>query len=247
MSTATLALRFDAPMQSWGVRSRFINRFTATEPTKSGVVGLLAAALGVERTDEEAIRRLADLRMGVRVDREGLLERDYQVTQDVPNTEEKNHRTVVSHRYYLADALFLVVLEGPSEELERLEGAVRRPHWPLFFGRKAFVPAAPLVEADERRRNRYGTGLRPGDLGTVLREHPWLEDRDRPRAEASRLRAERLLRTLEDVPASHPHAELRRDHPESFSPGDRRFRSRTVRAGHVELTDAMIAGAPPCT
>lgn len=247
MSTATLALRFDAPMQSWGVRSRFINRFTATEPTKSGVVGLLAAARGVERTDDAAVRGLAELRMGVRVDREGLLERDFQVTQDVPNTEERNHRTVVSHRYYLADALFLVVLEGPSGTLELLEEAVRRPRWPLFFGRKAFVPAAPLVETDERRRDRWGTGLRPGGLDAVLREHPWLEDRDRPRTEASRLRQERLLRTLEDVPADHPGAELRRDHPESFAPGARRFRSRTVRAGHVELTDAMIAGAPPCT
>ncbi|GAA3762433.1 CRISPR system Cascade subunit CasD [Spinactinospora alkalitolerans] len=252
MTTATLALRIDAPMQSWGVRSRFTNRFTATEPTKSGVVGLLAAACGVERTDDARIRELADLRMGVRVEREGLLERDYHVTQDVPNTKGKEHRTIESNRYYLADALFLVVVEGAVETAERLDDAVRNPHWPLFFGRKAFVPAAPLIERDKWRRRRWGTGVHPGTLEERLEEHPWLENRDEQRNEVGLVNGDVWLRTVADVRLSEQSdrtfpAELRHDHPESFAHGDRRFRSRPVCAGHVKLKDAMITGVDPCS
>ncbi|CAM3867942.1 type I-E CRISPR-associated protein Cas5/CasD [Nocardiopsis rhodophaea] len=247
MTTATLALRIDAPMQSWGVRSRFINRYTAMEPTKSGLVGLLGAACGVERGNDVRIQELAALRIGVRVDREGLLERDFHVTQDVPNTEGRMHRTVVSDRYYLADALFLAVIEGTADTLERLEQAVLSPHWPLFFGRKSFVPGAPLIETDQWRRRRWGTGVRDESLEETLKRHPWLENRDEQRTEVSKIDGDVWLRTVVDAPASDHGTELRHDYPESFGEGDRRFRSRTVRSGHVRLDEAMINGVDPCS
>ena len=50
---ATLLLRLAAPLQSWGSDSKFETRKTDREPTKSGVVGLLAAALGLRRDDTE--------------------------------------------------------------------------------------------------------------------------------------------------------------------------------------------------
>ncbi|GAB3910514.1 hypothetical protein GCM10027612_86460 [Microbispora bryophytorum subsp. camponoti] len=140
--TLSLALCLDAPMQSWGIRSRFTMRETTREPTKSGIVGLLGAALGIPRDDEKELGRLAGLRMAVRVDREGILERDYHTAQNVPTTAGTGHRTVVSERYYLADALFLVVLEGDEATLTKAAAAVQRPHWPLCFGRKPFVPPA---------------------------------------------------------------------------------------------------------
>jgi CRISPR system Cascade subunit CasD len=140
---ASLALCFDAPMQSWGIRSRGIIRDTMPEPTKSGVVGVVAAALGIDRNDDAALAEVARLRLAVRVDREGVMERDYHTTQNVPTTQGTGHRTVVSQRYYLADALFLVVLEGDERLLTRVAAAVERPHWRLCFGRKAYVPARP--------------------------------------------------------------------------------------------------------
>ncbi|WP_434581810.1 type I-E CRISPR-associated protein Cas5/CasD [Carbonactinospora thermoautotrophica] len=161
----TLLLCFDAPLQSWGTMSRFVVRDTVTEPTKSGVVGLLAAALGVARDDTDGIARLAALRLGVRVDREGVVERDYHTVQNVPTTAGTGHRTVVTERYYLADALFLVGLEGEPGLLAELYQAVQRPRWPLFFGRKAFVPARPLVStgaAGELLRVAGGRGRRAG-------------------------------------------------------------------------------------
>lgn len=238
----TLALRVDAPMQSWGVRSRFVKRDTATEPTKSGIVGLLASARGNARDDNAAIEELADLRMGVRAEREGLLERDFHTTQEVPNTMGTNHRTVVSERYYLADALFLVVLAGPATLLRELEEAVHRPRWPLFFGRKAFVPAAPLIEA-RTEQARWGTGLSEEPLETVLEEHPWLErDPERQQEILGLAPDRRRLRTVVDVRPDHKHAERRHDLPLSFTEGARRYGSRAVRVGQVPLTEEMVNG-----
>ncbi|PSK89413.1 CRISPR system Cascade subunit CasD [Murinocardiopsis flavida] len=236
MAEAVLALRFDAPMQSWGVRSRFTYRDTSSEPTKSGVVGLLGAAMGVERTDSEGIRRLADLRMAVRVEREGILERDYQVTGNVPTTKGTGHRNVVSHRYYLADALFLVLLEGERALLDELRDAVLHPRWPLFFGRKAHVPASPLILSDKQNA---GTGVFPdATLDQVLERHPWQEDRPELREDAANAP---YLRTVVEVPAS-AGAEQRYDVPVTFASGDREFRQRYVRVGHVPIPQAEKAG-----
>ena len=65
----TLLLRLAAPLQSWGEDSKFETRRTRREPTKSGVIGLLAAALGRRR--DEPLDDLRGLRFAVRVDQEG--------------------------------------------------------------------------------------------------------------------------------------------------------------------------------
>ncbi len=220
MTDGTLALCFDAPMQSWGIRSRGIVRDTMAEPTKSGVVGLLAAALGVERDDELAIAELAGLRLAVRVDREGVLERDFQTTQNVPTTQGTGRRTVVSERYYLADALFLVVLAGDGRLLGRVASAVRQPHWPLSLGRKAYVPARPLLGPDARPTGR--------STDEVLRKHPWLETNARTAVP---------LRTVVECAPDYPLAQVRHDQPISFARGNRRFGSRSVRIGEVRPED----------
>src|SRR5438045_3820140 len=105
----TLLLRLAGPMQSWGTQSRFLVRDTGREPSKSGVVGLLCAALG--RGREESVDDLAALAMGVRVDQEGTLGADFHTAggthrrgdrYGVPRADASNAGgTVVSTRYYL--------------------------------------------------------------------------------------------------------------------------------------------------
>jgi CRISPR system Cascade subunit CasD len=163
---ATLLLRFSAPMQAWGTQSNFTNRDTGREPSKSGVIGLLCAALGRPRS--EPIDDLAGLRMGVRVDQEGVIRRDYQTAgmggiYRVDGGQGKN--LIVSDRYYLSDARFLVGLEGERALLETLQGALQRPRWFLFLGRKSFVPAERVWLPD---------GVRDEDVRTALTECNWL-------------------------------------------------------------------------
>jgi CRISPR system Cascade subunit CasD len=249
MTVQCLAMCLDAPMQSWGLRGRATIRDTASEPTKSGMVGLLCSALGVNRDDEPGIARLAALRMGVRVDREGILERDYHTVQNVPTTSGSGHRTVESQRYYLADALFLVVLDGDRDLLGELAQALPQPRWTLFLGRRAFVPARPLIASPGAVGGPLtGAGLVDGDLETVLAEHQWLESRPDVLSTERRRTQRTPLRTVEDSDPAHPLAETRYDHPVSYARDRRTFRARTVRQGQVPLTDAMIPSeALACT
>jgi CRISPR system Cascade subunit CasD len=175
----TLFLRLEGPLQSWGIRSRWVERDTTAAPTKSGVLGLLGCALGLRR-DDTYLRTLSDVfRMGVRVDSAGTILRDYHTTgggsfggnvhsggslfHDDPyaggvlspevvkgrikvkvNATTKEPETDVSERHYLADASFLVALQGDTATVAHCAGALQSPAWPYYLGRKSCVPAAPV-------------------------------------------------------------------------------------------------------
>ncbi len=154
MAANTLFLRLEGPLQSWGERSRWSVRDTAPEPTKSGVIGLLGCALGIN--DDEGLRTLSEnLRMGVRCDQPGIQMVDYhtvgggygeptlltaegklKLSSGLPHTEQ-------TWRSYLCDAAFLVALQGPPDLIARLAEAVQSPHWPFYLGRKSCIPTRP--------------------------------------------------------------------------------------------------------
>lgn len=157
----TLLLQLAGPMQSWGFRSRFDNRDTGLEPTRSGIIGLLCAALG--RGRETDLSDFEPLGMGVRVDAPGRVALDYHTAQPV---WRNSTATTVSNRYYLADARFLVGLQAEDAAwLQSLEAAIRNPVWALFLGRKSFVPSLPLYLEK--------SGLRAGEVEAVLRAEVW--------------------------------------------------------------------------
>lgn len=129
---ATLLLRLAAPLQAWGADSKFETRKTGREPTKSGVVGLLAAALGLRRDESEALTQLIGLRFGVRVEREGQLLVDYHTAK---TQDEKT--SYVTYRHYLQDAVFLAGIESTDTALlQQLQQALLHPAFPLYLGRR---------------------------------------------------------------------------------------------------------------
>lgn len=145
---STLLLRLAGPMQSWGTQSRYSLRDTGQEPSKSGVIGLVAAALG--RPRDRDISDLAGLRMGVRVDHEGRVLKDFHTALHVIRADRgRSNSAVISDRYYLADADFLVGLESDDAPLlDQIHQAVGNPHWPLCLGRKAFPIGLPVYIPD---------------------------------------------------------------------------------------------------
>lgn len=225
----TLLLRLQGPMQSWGTTSRFDERDTQLEPSKSGVVGLLCAALGRERA--EPVHDLAALRMGVRVDREGVPMRDFQTAKGLLLATGKVDpgRTVVSPRHYLSDAAFLVGLQGGDDALLlRLQAALRRPVWPLALGRKSFAPGSPVPLLDPPF-----AGLHPGTLEQALREQPRIAP---PRRE----HAGRPLRTA----IEHPSLGAQR-HDQPAGPfALRRFGPRLVLPGEIADVPEPPAAEP---
>ncbi len=215
----TLLLRLGGAMQSWGVQSRFGVRDTGLEPSKSGVLGLVCAALGIDRTDDQSLVPMAALRMGVRVDREGILKVDYHTAKDVLKAGGGIKDTELSNRYYLADALFLVGLESNDlMVLEHIHDGLHDPVWPLYLGRKAFVPGESIWLAD---------GLKPGvALEDALKEYHSLSAR--PTTKELRL-------ILED---QQNGSIVRSDQPLSFEQGNRRFAPR-------RLTVALVLAPVP--
>jgi len=204
----TLLLQLQAPMQSWGITSHFTVRDTAREPSKSGVIGLIGAAQG--RARSAPLDDLAQLRMGVRVDREGKLEKDYHIAQDIFQAGGGTKKSETSNRYYLADAVFLVGLEGDSRLLREIHSALRQPRWCLYLGRRAFPPSKPVWLKD---------GLRSGEsLLEALGGYPRLVHTDA-----------RRLRIMVDDPQG---SITRGDAPLSFS--ERMFISRPVRMDYID-------------
>jgi len=154
----TLLLRLAGPLQSWGIRSEFNRRDTGAEPSKSGVIGLLAAARGLHREDD--LGDLLGLTYAVRTDQPGSLLRDYHTVSNYrggpllsASTDTKGHQkktspaklTHVTQRYYLQDAVFVAAVSGPTDLIDLLAQAVTRPAFPLSLGRRACVPGRPLL------------------------------------------------------------------------------------------------------
>jgi CRISPR system Cascade subunit CasD len=164
---ATLLIPLCSPLQSWGVDARFGQRQTLREPSKSGVIGMVCAALGRDR--HAAIDDLSSLRFGTRVDREGTLLRDYHTVLDVVAAGSNQTDTVLSDRWYLADAAFLAGLEGEEALLAAIQRALADPVWPVFLGRKACPPTCSLAPE---------WGLATEDLRTALVRAPSLAGAD---------------------------------------------------------------------
>jgi CRISPR system Cascade subunit CasD len=151
-----LAMILDAPLQSWGFDSRFQRRTTALHPTKSGIVGLLCAALGLAKgsqAETEWLPKIAKLRMTVvtiprTVSQEHIPLRRVEDFHTVENTRrasgQPNPDPVVTRRQYLVDALFGVLLAGETEMLTRIADALKNPTWGVWLGRKSCIPSAPL-------------------------------------------------------------------------------------------------------
>lgn len=226
---ACLVLALVAPAQSWGTTSRFDDRDTGTEPTKSGVIGLLAAALGRER--HEPIDDLTALRLGVRVDREGILRSDYHTALGALRSSGKQNDTaVVSNRAYLSDAAFVAVLEHDDPHfLHHLHDALNRPRWPLYLGRRAFPPAGPVTR-----------GVVLDSLDAAIANTTWLEpSRYRQRHMRQRLTNDERIELRTVIEATPGDATLYvTDQPLRFEP--REFAHRPVRQGSVRLTLDML-------
>lgn len=204
---STLLLRLAGPLQAWGYDSKFETRRTGREPSKSGVIGLLAAALGRRR--DESLDDLNQLRFGVRVDKEGELLRDYHTVQA--------KKPYVTNRYYLSDATFLVGLESEDDAwLESLRQALLNPVFPLFLGRRSCVPVLPLV-----------VGIRPLGLIEALREEPWQLSSWMQKKEKKKGHA--MLRLVTDALPDDKSAIAQKDLPITFHPDNRRYTYRLVK------------------
>ena len=204
----TLLLKMSGPLQSWGTQSRFRRRDAGHEPSKSGVIGMVAAALG--RSRNEPVDDLVSLRFAVRTDASGTLIRDYQTAKNW--AKSLKGAVSLSTRMYLSDAIFVVALEGEREQLETIESALKRPVYPLYLGRRACPVGYDLV-----------LGIREESAEEALRSLEW----QMPEHRRQSLPKKVLLRIQRDALPGE-RGDLVEDIPVSFSPEYRQYAAREV-------------------
>lgn len=225
-------------------------------PTKSGVIGLLAAASGRRRTDP--IVDLLDLRLGVRVEQEGTILRDYHTVGDfrgrglpTARVDRKGNQrrrsgaaSQLTERFYLQDARFIAVVSGEHELLTGLALAVENPHFPPALGRRSCVPSAPLLV-----RTPDGRRLWDGTVLETLRQVPWqASEAHRRRLEQRReLGATVSLLASVDADSGNRDApvDIRKDVPRSFDQRERGFSARPVQHLWIELETGVDADSAP--
>lgn len=162
----TLAIYLDAPMMSWGASSKFQYRETGAFPTKSGLIGLLAAAVGIDKHKSDEAEKLAPLAalkltvvkiskpdistsrltdfhtVGGGYDKKASLREKMSIPKKASGAP---FGTVITRRSYLTDAAFIALFEGEAAVLDPLKSALLDPVWGVWFGRKTCLPATPLT------------------------------------------------------------------------------------------------------
>ena len=212
-------IRLEGPLQAWSAQGKLGIRDTEREPTKSGVIGLVGAALGMPRDNDTALAELVSLRMGVRVDTAGKLLHDYHTAGGgmFRGEEYYVHGTsdcVPTHRYYLQGASFVAALEGDDALVLRAAEALRSPRYAPFLGRRSCPPSVPLL-----------IGVVEGSVREALEGAPLAREPDCG-----------PYRLVLESPSGEGDA--RYDVPLSFAPVERRYGTRYV------MTEWVAGPAP---
>ena len=239
---SVLAIRLGGPLQAWGT-SRRLDQYRRTEafPTKSAVIGLLAAAQGRSRTAD--LDDLTGLRFGVRADRPGEVLRDFHTVSSLFDergrfdpvhgrlpTASGGYRSVatstqVSERFYLSDACFVAGLEGEVGLLDQLDQALTRPVFAPYLGRRSCPPDAPLR-----------LGIHAGTLLEVLGSLAWQGGVSAER-ESATVRCEVVV---EDVGGDREVV----DEVRSFDPVRRSYGRRRVRHHYLDVANVASRARP---
>ncbi|NEE41189.1 type I-E CRISPR-associated protein Cas5/CasD [Streptomyces sp. SID7982] len=233
---SVLLMRLAGPLQSWGSAGRFTRRTTENAPTKSGVVGLLAAAQGRRRDAD--LSDLAALEFGVRVDQPGTRLRDFHTAHHSDTLKAMP----LSERFYLADAVFVAGVSGEAGLVQPLYEALLEPVFLPYLGRRSCPPSRPVTIAEPM----------DGELEQALREARWEASAWYRRKHETDFRRRgrpvpgdvRLNLLLESLPGTVPEMTLR-DLPVSFDPRHRRYGLRGLRSAEVRVPVVAEDRTPP--
>lgn len=164
--TDYLVFHLYGPMASWGETAVGEFRPSSDHPSRSAILGLIAASLGVRREDTETLKRIAaSYALAIAVESSGTLLRDYHTTAVPPSGKGKNRRhyatrkdelsgprdglsTILSSRDYRCDSKYLVCIwtrtdESPYTLLE-IQSALASPRFVPYLGRKSCVLSLPM-------------------------------------------------------------------------------------------------------
>lgn len=207
-------LQFDAPLQSWGDSSTFTTRRTRPFPTKSGIVGLLASAMGITREEPEKLSHsgLCKIDPIIRIDKEGKNLNDYQIVRD--STINKINK--ISKRDYITDAAFTIGIIHENElVLNNIVEALQHPKNALYLGRKSCPPARPIFKTVDDYLDIYDFFTKAEYIGDEHKDKKTL--------------------TLQTLYTSADGSLALMDNPIDFSKANRQYTTRTVKREYITI------------
>ena len=159
-----LALRLEGPLQSWGFDSQYNRRNSGLMPTKSGIAGICCAAMGLQRGSDKEQKFLSSfgampmtaIAIPRNIGKKALPVRrlqDYHTVQNTKTADGKNKDCHITHRQYLVDSAFGIIIEGNATNLFEIAEALADPKWGLWLGRKACIPSAPILAGLKENRD----------------------------------------------------------------------------------------------
>jgi CRISPR system Cascade subunit CasD len=218
----TLTIRLTAPLQSYGNEATFDRRTSGDYPSKSAIIGMIAAALGYSRNDKR-IQELNKLQFAVRIDQPGKTLTDFQTV------EWKSNMRKITYREYLQDAVFVVAIGGEPNYIDQIKYALTHPHYALFLGRRSNIPAGVLQM----------TEFPDKDPVSILKILPWQASNWYQRRHS----ADELIKIQLVADAnllSTNRTSLIKDHVISFDSKARRYKLRLIATIQVELRNLLF-------
>ena len=162
-----LIIKLQGAMQAWGGHTFEDYRPSHIFPTRSAVVGLLGACLGIDRADIQSRAELnASFELTVRSDRRKVRTEQFGQIKEKTLTLQKmtdfhtvldarkvdgapRKDAIISHREYLCDAEFSLALGFRNNavfDLEQVKAAIQKPHYTPFLGRRSCPIQHPLFK-----------------------------------------------------------------------------------------------------
>jgi len=173
-----LILKLEGPLQAWGGHTFEDRRLSELFPTRSGLLGLLAACLGIDRTDTEKQQTLAaSVLFAVRVDGVPVKMVDYHTVKGARKEYQglKQNETIQTWREYLQDAKSTVcfsvaiwLTEHAVISLDGLVNAINKPFYTPFLGRRSCPITRPLFEGRVIKKNEYQALASFGPVGGTV-------------------------------------------------------------------------------
>lgn len=161
----TILLKLYGPLQSWGTDSFFEIRRTDLYPSKSAIIGIICACYGYRREDFFDLEKFNSLKISVRIDQQGNLNRDYHIATYFKTTNGKDKAiTNVTNRYYLEDAIFVISISHEDDRfINEIFSRLKNPYFQPYMGRKSCpVPGDFII------------GMTNKDGIESLKNYPWL-------------------------------------------------------------------------
>lgn len=214
----TILLKLSGPLQAWGTSSHFETRNTDYYPSKSGVIGILAASLGYKRCEDTKIQKLNMLDFAIRIDQTGGLLRDFhtaakyeQLANGCGRCAEFN-KTYTTYRYYMEDSVFVVALSHADDQwIDQIIYALKHPCFAPYMGRRSCPLPADFILSSSNE-----------DALSALRNVEW-QAASWYKASHQNYRAE-IYADKDLIP--HGRAIMRNDRVVSFSQKQRKFSPR---------------------